>query len=196
MVTCTCMYILLSVLFYVRTLIAAFTWQWLECHIIWVSALSRWWLHKNNEMVYICYSAPFCQMHATLVTIHISFGNPVQSWDFSTFWGVSNHWTQNYLQGHSILQLPSLPIAEYPFTPGLSWSVGLMRVHAIPSHCPMRHGIIPSVICSTCHIARTTRHIEPDTTIFVQSVCHVHQMGVSHSWVVSGKGWRIELNQS
>ena len=38
-----------------------------------------------------------------------------------------SHQTQNYLQGLSILQLPSLPIAKYPFTPGWSGSVGLTQ---------------------------------------------------------------------
>ena len=74
-----------------------------------------------KKMMVIWYSAPFCQMHATPEALYISFlGSPVHSWAFSTPWGVFSHQTQNYLQELSTLQLPSLPIAEYTFTPGRS----------------------------------------------------------------------------
>ena len=56
---------------------------------------------KWNEMVVISYSAPFC---CTQPQRHFTFH--------------SSHWTQSRLQGLSTLQLPSLPIAVCPFTPG------------------------------------------------------------------------------
>ena len=83
---------------------------------------------RKNEMVDICYSAPFCRMHSTPEALYISLlDRPVHFLAFSTPWGVFSHWTQNYLQGLSTLQLPSLPIAEYPFTPRWRGSAGLTQ---------------------------------------------------------------------